>query len=146
MPEFDVRVGFGHFGKRGMLGYGLNFGQVDREISLSGKQYPHGISMHPPSLGESSARYRLGRQGRTLNGWAGLNDIFQGEPAVAGPAVFKVLGDGRLLWTSKPNQNAGTAEEFNVNVQGVDVLQLQVHCSGQQTCVRAVWLEPRVTP
>jgi hypothetical protein len=145
MQEFDVSVGYGRFGKGGMLGYGLRFGEPDAEITVGGKKYAHGLSLHPPAGGFSSASYRLGRQAQKFHGWAGLNDVFPGEPAVATACTFKILGDGRVLWTSQPNQNAGTAEEFNVGVQGVDVLQLQVQCPGSQTCTRAVWLEPKAS-
>ena len=146
MQEFDVRVGYGRFGKRGMLGFGLQFGEQDHEITVGGNKYPHGLSMHPPSSGLSSVSYRLVPKSRTFHGWAALNDTFPGEPAVATACTFKILGDGKELWTSQPNKEAGKAEAFKVGVQGVDVLQLQVHCPGIQTCTRAVWLEPKVDP
>jgi hypothetical protein len=145
MQELDARVGYGRFGKFGMLGYSLRFGEAESQISVAGKTYPHALSVHPPSFGSSSASYSLGRQARSLHGWVGLNDILPGDPPVATASTFKILGDDKVLWTSQPNQIAGTAEEFTVGVQGVDVLQLQAHCNGENTCARAVWLEPKVT-
>jgi hypothetical protein len=145
LQESDARVGWGKFGKRGMLGYGVPIGREDSEITVAGKTAPHGISMVPVDNAFSTVKYRLDGRARKLEGSAGLNDMLPGEPQPFTEATFKVLGDGRELWASRPNNTPGTSEAFRIDVQGIDWLELRVDCPGRMNCVRAVWLEPRVS-
>ena len=59
-------------------------------------------------------------------------------------SLFQVLGDGKNLWKSKPVSASGNVQECEVDITGVDVLELRVDCAGPNTNVKAVWVEARV--
>ena len=140
MPEFNARVGWGAFGKRGKLGY--HVGGTDN-IRVANKFYPNSLSMHPPSRGLSTVSYRVNRSSKLYKAWGALTDTEGQNPDSA--ATFVVLGDGLCLWISQPLNRAGTmTEECRINVEGVSTLELQVHCPGNHSHVRGVWLEPHV--
>jgi hypothetical protein len=140
MQELNPRVGWGNFGKNGKLGYDLPIGN---DIRVDNKFYPNSLSMHPPSHGHSSVTYRLERKMKLFKAWAAYNDT---EHAHLNPntlATFVVRGDGVYLWASSPLQK-GAMETCRISVEGVDAVELQVHCPGDFANVRAVWLEPHV--
>lgn len=75
---------------------------------------------------------------------AAINDSAWGRTATA--LTFRVLGDGRELWKSKPLNEAGSSEPFDVSIVGVDRLELFVDCPGPYDYGHGVWLDPRVVP
>jgi NPCBM/NEW2 domain len=139
LQEFNARVGWGTFGKTGRLGYHVGGSDV---IRVNAKPYSNAISMHPPSRSFSTVSYQLGRNQKIFQAWAALNDTEGWVPDSA--ATFAAFGDGVCLWVSQPNNRAGTMEECRINVEGVDVMELQVHCPGHHGNVRGVWLEPHL--
>jgi hypothetical protein len=143
MDEFDARVGWGRFGKKGMLGYGVNPGEADSPITVNGQRDPQGISMAPSAALVSTVKYRLGRQQKLFKASVACNDLPPGWGGPAAPMTFKVRCDGRLLWVSDPVRLVGRKQDVTLNVFGVDVLELQVQC-GNGDCARAVWLDPQV--
>jgi len=61
------------------------------------------------------------------------------------PAVFTILADGKPLWQSSwIAHNHAHSQECSVDISGVDVLELRVHCINGNDGVHAVWVEPRV--
>jgi len=140
MQEFNARVGWGNFGKNGKLGYDLPIGD---NIRVDNKFYPNSLSAHPPSNGHSSVSYRLGRKMKLFKAWAAYNDKEHAHLDPETLATFVVLGDGVCLWASSPLQK-GVMESCQISVEGVDVMELQVHCPGSFGNVRAVWLEPQL--
>ena len=60
--------------------------------------------------------------------------------------VFRVLGDGKVLWQSKPLQAYGARQECNIEIRGVQQLTLEAGCSGNGQWGWAAWINPRVTP
>jgi hypothetical protein len=60
------------------------------------------------------------------------------------PLTFRVIGDGKALWASKPIQAQHRLENCSVAVTGVSVLELQVDCPEGWRSAHAVWLEPRL--
>jgi len=143
MDEFDARVGWGRFGKKGMLGYGLNPGEVDSPITFNGQRNPQGISTAPSGAVVASVKYRLGRQQKLFKASVACNDLPPGWGGPGAPLMFKVRGDGRLLWVSDPLAVVGRKQDVTLNVSGVDVLELQVQCATHD-CARAIWLDPQV--
>jgi hypothetical protein len=147
MDEFDVKVPEGRFGKKGNLGFGAG---LSFQIRVEEKESPHGLSMAPPSDAQSSVKYRVGKTARSFMAWAALNDSAgtPGRPAGEGkiptPVTFQVLGDGKILWESKPVDIARKVQECKIDVAEVNVLELRVNCSGSGVNAHAVWLEPRV--
>jgi hypothetical protein len=144
LDEFDAKVGWGKFGKKGMLGYGVNPGEADSPITFNGQRNPQGISMAPSAAVVSTVKYRLGRQQKLFKASVACNDLPPGWGGPASPMTFKVWGDGRLLWVSDPVQFVGRKQDVSLNVFGVDVLELQVQCGNNGDCARAIWLDPQV--
>jgi hypothetical protein len=122
------------FGNKGFVGNG------ETRISVNGEESPHGLGVHAPSNGASRVAYALDGHYSRFLGEGALND-----PAAAStPLTFQILGDGKKLWTSKPVKVAGIIQAFDVDVTGVDRLELLVHCPGPNHAAAAVWVEPRL--
>jgi hypothetical protein len=151
MDAFDVKVAEGRFRNKGNLGYGDGDPRYGNgRITVNGRQSPNGLSMCPDSNTHAGAKYRLGRAARTFLASVALNDSAgapgrpPGDGRIPTPLTFLVLGDGRLLWKSKPVDTARRVQECEVGVAGVEVLELRVDCPGSCVNAQAVWLEPRV--
>jgi hypothetical protein len=156
MDEFDVKVTEGppgvlRFAKKGNLGYGegdprYGFGH----IRANGKESPNGLSMCPDSDTYARVKYRLGKTAKTFLTSVALNDSAggagrpPGEGRIPTPLTFQVLGDGKVLWKSKPVDIARNVQECRVDVSGVEVLELRIVCPGSGVNAQAVWLEPRL--
>jgi hypothetical protein len=136
LPEFDVQTGPIPFGKKGNLGDG-------KQIEVGGVPSPHGLGMCPPwAPGYAAAKYRLGKEAAVFRARVAINDTTNW---CWSPATFTVLGDGKPLWQSKPiSHNTQRADECDVDVSGVEVLELRVQCLNGSDGVHAVWVEPRV--
>jgi hypothetical protein len=144
LPEQGPVVGWGEFGKNGQLGF--DHKQTTKEknrILFNGKESQRGLSLHAKTNGVAQVRYRLDGEYKLLRGTAAMADL----PADAWgptktPVTFHVIGDGKLLWTSKPLQHKGDQEEFRLGVSGVKDLLLCVRCQGQAEYTWSVWLDP----
>jgi hypothetical protein len=144
MEEVDPQVGYGKFGKNGMLGYGIA-GATSSPITVDGSTYPKSLSTAPPNNGHSSVKYRLGRSAKIFRARVAINDVDDDHRTGSEtPLRFRVLGDGKILWVSAPVQQARTTQDCRINVENVDWLELQVECQGSYNSARAVWLEPQV--
>ena len=141
MQEFNAQVGWGSFGKKGKLGYQVAYGD---EVQVDGKKWPNAISAHPPSHNASRVSYRLQGNAKLFKAWCALSDGDGGFQRPDSPATFRVFGDGILLWASPQVRTFKQIEECRISVEGVDTLELQIHCHGHFGNVRAVWLEPHV--
>ena len=97
--------------------------------------------MHPPAKGTAFVKYRLDKTFRIFEATVALDDS---SPGSITPIVFQVVGDGQVLWTSKPVQKAGLKQDCKVSVSGVTILELRVNCSDRLEGAYAVWLDPRV--
>jgi hypothetical protein len=136
LEEFDVQAGACPIGKNGELGNGSR-------IVVQGKECKNSVGMHPPLPPTAAkASYRLGNQKAVLKGGAALNDTADNP---WGAAVFTIRGDGKELWKSPPLKSRGQVKEFQLALDGIDVLELSVVAQGHNHYVHAVWVEPRVT-
>jgi hypothetical protein len=156
MQELDVMVtegppGVPRFATKGNLGLGegnprYGFGR----IMVNGKPSPNGLSMGPAANTYARAKYNLGKKAQTFLASVALDDSAGGPGLPPGVGqiptrlTFRVLGDGKDLWKSKPIDVRGDVQECKVDVKGIDVLELRVDCPGINTNAYAVWLEPRV--
>jgi hypothetical protein len=140
LQEFNVRVGWGTFGKKGSLGYRTAYG--DR-VKVNDKAYPNALSMVPLSFNMSTVSYRLDRTAKLFKASVAYSDPDHPNHNPHSAATFKVLGDGVYLWGSNPMQK-GVIEDCRISVEDVDVLELQVQCPGGNGNVRAVWLDPQI--
>ncbi len=113
-------------------------------IEVEGRPSPNGIFMHPPARWgeEASVTVLLDGQFRRFHARVALAD---GSPPSESPCTFRVIGDGRELWRSRPVRSQADAQNCTVDVTGVKHLQLAVSCSGPTEGAHAVWFEPRVT-
>jgi hypothetical protein len=136
MTEFDVKMGPWKFGKNGVLGDPGN-----KAIAIGAKKYPKGLSMHPAQSGAVRVRYALGKKAAKFVASVALNEY---PTPAQGQVTFEVLGDNKVLWTSKPIQNRGDIQECKVDVSTVSILELRVTVSGSYWNAHAVWLDPRV--
>jgi serine/threonine protein kinase len=139
MQEFDVKAGEARFAKNGNLGY---FAAGSDRIRVNGGGSPKGLSMHGMPRDSAVAKYTLGKAATTFIASVAVND--SALPAPATPLTFLVVGDGRPLWSSTPIDKAGLVEKCEVDIRGVEILELRVDCPGDYTNAQAVWLEPRV--
>ncbi len=135
LEEFDVQAGACPLGKNGALGNGSR-------IVVQGKESKNGLGMHPalpPHVAKAS--YRLGKQRATLRGGAALNDTAE---TPWGAAIFSIRGDGKLLWKSSPIKSRGKVSEFELDLEGIDALEMSVFAETHNHYVHAVWVEPRL--
>jgi len=132
MQEYNVQTHSRYkFTKGGLASNG-------HELLADGRHTPNGIYMVPPSQGQAQAQYLLARQFTTLSAGVALRDGASADPGV----VFKIVGDGRLLWKSEPVLKAGRVQECEVPVKGIRQLDLIVECAGDASNAGAVWAEP----
>jgi hypothetical protein len=144
LQEINPNVGYGRFGKNGRLGYGIG-GADDSPITVADREFPKAISTAPPHHGMSTVQYSLGKKFRDFRAWIAVNDLTDdNRTGPETPLTFKVVGDGKTLWTSDPVRLTETVQECQVNVQNIEMLELQVHCPGIMHCARAVWLQPHL--
>ena len=151
LPELEVRTldkQHQHF-EKWSFGKG-RFGRNGIPIQVQGQPSPRGLAMNVPGVDRSTARvsYALGKRFGAFQTVAALNDTasFNGTGRSASPLTFRVLLDGDVKWTSKELQAAGSSETCEVEVAGIEKLELQVECAGSHWFGQGVWLEPRLTP
>jgi hypothetical protein len=137
LEEIEPKVGWGSFGKKEATGYG-------GEVTAAGKKYTEALSMHAVTNGDASVKYRLEKKARTFIASVAINDA--AETRIATPLVFAVVGDGKVLWESKPIAKPGTTQDCRVDVAGIDMLELRVSCAGSNHYGQSVWLDPHVLP
>ncbi len=135
LTEFEVRVGFGKFGKHGSLGY------EDRESIVKGVKATKGLSMAPVDSSYSTVKYRLDKNAFSFRSGVGLFDSLEESFS---PCTFEVLGDGKSLWKSKPIKQPQVTDACDLDVGGVEVLELRVNIPGNYGRARAIWVDPFV--
>lgn len=136
--EIDSKVANGTLGKHGWREDGK------KRAQFKGVQVEHCLSMHAIEQRYSYASYPLNGQYQEFQAIAAVLDNPQ-EPITGTPLVFRVIGDGKLLWQSQPIQQSGTGQPCRVAVHGVRQLTLRVDCPGSGRSAWSAWIEPRVT-
>jgi S1-C subfamily serine protease len=123
------------------LGKGTTGDSEGTPLSFGGKRYPKGLGLHAnreqdPAL----VRYRLGGAATLFRTAVGYDDTNEGK--VTGPTHFEVWGDGKRLWKSKAITTRGQSDECEVDVTGVEALELRVGVTGSGWGAHGVWLDP----
>jgi hypothetical protein len=119
-----------------------HYGQLrDRTVSVNGVRSPYGFWQHAGPNESVHAAFQLSKRYRRFRGAAAINDT-AGSNAVTA-LTFRLVADGRELWKSQPQQSTGSSQPFNVDVVGVDKLELFVDCPGPHGACQSVWIEPR---
>jgi serine/threonine-protein kinase len=144
LQEFNVQARA--FAKDGFLGHNgnnnLGGDWKTFRIIVNGTLARKGLSTYPPSGGAAQVSYRLGKRYNHFKTGVGLH----GRGWFSGSVVtFTVFGDGAVLWQSKPIRDySEPPQECNVKVTGVNVIELQVTCTGESNGVWPVWIDPAV--
>ncbi len=153
LEEVKFEVHYGSLGKHGSTA----FAKTDvQKCRLDGMELEHSLSMHPA---ETKAAYVI------YNLRGGFN-VFRGKVAINSPSAedglpfakqygfngstntplkFRIIGDGKLLWESRPLDKHGESHEFEMSVVGIKELRLEALCTGKATFAWAFWANPRVS-
>ena len=145
LPEGECKVGFGKLGKHGRTGFPADDATQPQFVNFRGESPKHALSTHAQSEGAASVVYPLNKQAMFFRAAVGIFSHLDPPPQPASPLVFKVFGDGKLLWQSNPVQAAHERQMCRILVAGVTELKLQVDCSGHAARGYAVWIEPQLT-
>lgn len=100
----------------------VDCGIAGQPLSIAGKKFSHGIGTHAAS----KFRVNLGGQGKRFMAAVGVDD----GAGKQGSVEFIVTGDGRALWKSGLLAGGQPAKAVDVNVAGVQTLELAVTDGG----------------
>ena len=117
-------------------------GVVPRSVAFSGQKCESVIWAQPEEdEGVAQVSYMLDDKFATLRGTAGISDAAGGAGAgdQKPSAVFRIYGDSNLLWESEPLAGCGTAEQFEVQIKGIEVLALVAESSSPSEASRFAW-------
>ena len=138
LPEKEVNIEYGALGKNGDAGHD------DLKVIFNGVSVQHGLAMHPLANKPVSVTYDLSEQDasafRAAVGLADTAGSYRLEHHLV--LIFRVVGDGRELWRSKPVLRAGAPEICNIDIKGVKMLSLHVDCLDDHKWAHAVWVDP----
>jgi hypothetical protein len=106
------------------------------------------VWMHPPGAEFVPAHVAFDLDGRyrRFRGTVLISDVpLVGEGAGA-PLVFRIVGDGEERWKSQALQARAASETFDVDIAGVEQLELFVEPQGGTFAAYAVWHRPLLVP
>lgn len=133
--SIDKRIGFGKCG---------SLYKPEVTISVGGKPSPRGLGMHAISKDTVAVDYNIQGKYKLFQGAVAIDDCAVKDGGNKSQLVFKVFGDGKLLWTSDPVRIPGRSSAFKIPVAGVKTLKLSVTCPGDAWAAKSVWIEPRL--
>ncbi|MGI6681452.1 MAG: phospholipid carrier-dependent glycosyltransferase [Bdellovibrionota bacterium] len=113
---------------------------IKKEVLVNDKKYNYIFGLHA----NSKIKYRLKGRFNTFSSFVGLPDYLINDDG-QGSIIFKVIGDGKVLWQSSKMQAGKRAEMAHVNVKGINILELVMDGTGDAIDYdHGVWLEPRL--
>ena len=130
----EVKTSDGNYGK-GTLSDGKTAIAVNKVAS------PHGLGIVLLGNGNAHLAFKLNKQFRIFAASVALNDS---SKVPRSGLIFKVVGDGKVLWFSKPVGHTKLTQDCALNISGVDTLALDIECIGSNEDAAAVWIEPQV--
>jgi hypothetical protein len=108
-------------------------------LRVGGEEFERGLGTHA----ESRIAYRLLGMFSRFEALVGLDDEAEAPPE--NTVVFQVWGDDVLLWESEPLQSQQAPVPVELDVSGVELLELRVLAPGEGIdYTHADWLEARV--
>ncbi len=131
------------------VGINANGGDARGSVSFSGQKCESVIWAQPDEdEGESRVGYILDGKPATLRGTAGISDAADdaGTDGKKPSAVFRIYGDGNLLWESEPQTGFGAAQQFEVDVKGIEVLSLAAESGSSSEMSRFAWGDVELKP
>ena len=109
-----------------------------RPLSVDGVVYPKGLGVHA----RSEVRYALGSRCARFSAVIGLDD----EAGDRGGVIFRVLGDGEVIYESGVVTGKTPAKKLDLDLTGTDELGLQViESNGDFGYAHADWADARIT-
>jgi alpha-galactosidase len=106
-------------------------------LFIDGKRYEHGFGTHAVS----TLRIALAGKGERFTATVGVDD----EVGQRGSVVFKVVGDGKVLWESGVLRGGDPAKEVSVDLHGLNKLLLLVGDAGDDVNYdHADWADARI--
>jgi hypothetical protein len=114
----------------------------EEPVFVAGARSRFGLFMHAVADDSCHAAFSLAKSYRRFRGAAAIGDSANNQTKTA--LTFRVVGDGRELWKSSPLKATGSSEAFDVDVTGVDKLELFVDCPGPNAFAHSAWVEPRL--
>lgn len=114
-----------------------------RKVQIESEQKHHSLWTrtnvpNPPA----SVEYDLNRRYDRLSGAVGIDESGRADRTRVGTS-FQIVGDGKVLWSSRNLRNPGQTQQFEVDVSGVDRLKILTDSNGTPSHY-AVWVEPRL--
>jgi hypothetical protein len=101
----------------------IGLSAADKPLVAAGRSYPNGFGMHS----NAELRYPLKKKYSHFSAIAGLPDYLVGSrPSV----VFRVEGDGKLLWESPVVRTGDPVKAVELDVRDVESLSLQILDAG----------------
>jgi NPCBM/NEW2 domain len=117
---------------------------IKTPVKVGGSLANHGLSTHPPADGAAQVIYSLlSSEYKLLVGKAAIDDS-TGSPVLPRPLVFRIVGDGKQLWKSKPMSRRSDSAKFSVRIAGIKKLAIFVDCRGSNSDCHAVWVDPKL--
>lgn len=113
----------------------------DRQFEVQKVPFENGVYFCPPTERSTGrAVFDLEQGYARLKGGVAISDHrFQ---KAWSPVTFRIVGDGNVVWTSRPLQMCGDWESFDVDLTGVKQLTLEVACTGPHTGAHGAWMDP----
>ncbi len=113
-------------------------------VNFDGRLSPHGMQAHPGDGGYSRLAFELPGKFRSLRGTVGIDDSMAAHGGSSNAIVFRIVGDGKEIWKSRPIQKTKEGEPFAVDISGINRLELYAECPPMTQAAHAVWVEPQL--
>ena len=129
-------------GKRGATGFSKKKENL-QTCWFRGNRLTHAISLVPERKSAANIVYNLEGRFSSLVTGVGILDGAQND--AGSPLTFKVYGDGKLLWKSRPIQRRNDGQDCKISIRGVRQLKLEVNCPGSNDCAWSAWINPVIS-
>lgn len=130
-----------------VIGSGLNGGDWHAAVACGQQSFPQAIALRPVEDGGSTQiAFELKARFAQLSGFAATVGGQTGDSADASQdqprAVFRIYGDGNLLWESERLIGPGKCQPFQCSLRGVDVLTLTAESESPASLSNLAWGNP----
>lgn len=112
-------------------------------VTIGDKNFEWSIFTHPRAKEPNSVSFRLMKKWNTFVSEVALDQPTK-NPKLGSFVTFEVLGDGKLLWRSKPTTLFEQIQRVQLDVSSVNTLTLKAQCDGDHFNCWAWWLNPKV--
>lgn len=110
-----------------------------KDVLVDGKKYSNIFGLHA----NSKIKYRLKGKYNNFSVSVGLPDYLHKEGNGVGSIIFKIIGDGKILWQSSLMSSGKKAELANINISKINILELVMDSANDGINYdHGVWLDP----